>query len=62
MGDVKASADLRASVLAAAERDLDAFTRRYRELTDVLAFVEKAKETLRARRRRSAPVENRASA
>ena len=62
MGDVKASADLRAAVLAAAERDLDAFTRRYRELTDVLAFVEKAKETLRARRRRSAPVENRASA
>lgn len=62
LSDVKSSANLRDAVLKAAERDLEAFSLRYRELKDVLEFIEKAKETLRGRRRRSAQVENRASA
>ena len=47
--EVKSSADLQSALLRQAERDLDAFQRRYRELTDVCEFVAKAREKVRAR-------------
>lgn len=49
MGDVKQSVDLQAAVLRAAARDLDAFQRRYRDLTDVCAIVTRAKDALSKR-------------
>lgn len=48
--DVKSSSDLQLAVLKAAERDLDAFERRYRELTDVCELVRSARSTVRKRR------------
>jgi len=60
--DVKASADLRDAVLRQAEKDLEAFQRRYRSLKDVLGFVEKAKQAVQEHRRRLGPYESRASA
>lgn len=62
LDEVKRSSDLRAAVLAGAERDLDAFQRRYRELKEICALVEPAKQAVRSRRQRSGAQENRAGA
>jgi hypothetical protein len=48
--DIKESVDLRAAVLAAAERELEAFMVRYSELKEVCEFVEKAQQAVRKRR------------
>ena len=50
LADVRNSADLRDSVLAAAERDLEAFERRYKNLREVLEYVAAAKVAVRNRR------------
>lgn len=52
---VRASPDLRASVLEQAERDLASWTQRYRSLQDVCAVVEKAKTMVRQKRKREEP-------
>lgn len=57
--DVKASQDLQEAVLEQAEKDLEAFERRYKELKDICAIVKSAREKVQARRRRT---ENRAVA
>jgi hypothetical protein len=57
--DVKASQDLQEAVLEQAEKDLEAFERRYKELKDICAIVRQAREKVQARRRRG---ENRAVA
>jgi hypothetical protein len=57
--EVKSSADLQDSILRAAERDLEAFERRYRDLVDVCALVKKAKEVVRQKRGK---IETRAAA
>lgn len=49
IGDVKSSLELQMAVLRQAERDLDAFKRRYREMTDVCELVEQAKTKLKSR-------------
>ena len=49
-GDVLASADLQAKVLAAAERDLLAFEARYRNLEDVCSLIRQARQQISARR------------
>lgn len=56
---VKNSADLQARVLAQAERDLEAFQKRYTALEEVCAIVRNAQAAIQARRKRS---ETRASA
>lgn len=50
LGDVLDSADLQNSVLAAAERDLAAFERRYRTLSDICQIIHDAREKIAARR------------
>lgn len=50
LGDVLDSADLQNSVLAAAERDLAAFERRYRSLSDICQIIRDAREKVAARR------------
>lgn len=50
LGDVQSSLDLQRAVLAAAERDLDAFEKRYRELSDICNLVREAKTQVRRRR------------
>ena len=57
--EVMDSADLQNTVLAAAERDLAAFERRYRALADICEVIRYAREKIAAR---SAKYENRASA
>lgn len=47
---VKSSADLQLLVLRQAERDLDAFDNRYRELQDICAIVREAREKVREKR------------
>jgi hypothetical protein len=47
---VKSSADLQEKLLASAERDLEAFTVRYRSLKEICAIVETAKTVAKARR------------
>ena len=62
-GEVKASADLTDAVLAAAQRELEAFERRYRSLKEVLEPVGKAKSiVIAARAARRDRYESRASA
>lgn len=51
IGEVRSSADLQAKLLAAADRDLQAFQTRYRALKDVCAAVEKARDVVRRRRK-----------
>lgn len=46
---VKTSADLQLAVLKQAQRDLEAFERRYRELKDICAIVQQAREAIAAR-------------
>lgn len=48
--EVAGSVDLQLAVLRQAERDLDAFTRRYKELQDVCADVASARDKARSRR------------
>lgn len=48
--EIRSSADLQEKLLAAAERDLEAFTVRYRALKELCAIVETAKTVARARR------------
>lgn len=57
LGDVLDSADLQAKVLLAAERDLEAFERRYQRLSDVCEIIREAREKIAAKRRN---IENRA--
>jgi hypothetical protein len=47
--DVISSADLRARLLVQAQRDLDAWTARYQELSEIVALVAPAREELRRR-------------
>ena len=48
--EIRSSPDLQSRLLAAAERDLEAFTSRYRALKDICAIVETAKRAAKARR------------
>ena len=48
--DVKSSKDLQDAVLAQADRDLEAFERRYRELKDICSIVSSARAAIRTRR------------
>lgn len=48
--DVLDSADLQSAVLAAAERDLAAFEKRYRQLQDICEIVSDARAKIAARR------------
>lgn len=48
--EVMASVELQLAVLKAAERDLDAFTARYRDLVDICDDVRAAREKVKARR------------
>jgi hypothetical protein len=48
--DVKSSTDLRRAVLLQAERDLEAWERRYRLITDALKLVKSARAKVRKRR------------
>jgi hypothetical protein len=47
--EVLASADLRQRLLEGAQRDLDAWTQRYRELREIVEMVEPARRELRRR-------------
>jgi hypothetical protein len=58
-GEVKGSQHLQAVVLQQAHRDLEAFEKRYRELTEVCDLVRAAKEAVSRRR---AKTESRAAA
>jgi hypothetical protein len=49
IGDVKSSLELQLAVLRQAERDLEAFKRRYREMTDICDLIEQAKRKLKTR-------------
>lgn len=51
--EVAASVELQLAVLKQAEKDLDAFQRRYAELKDVCGDVTSAREKVRARRERA---------
>jgi hypothetical protein len=50
--DVLSSRDLRERLLAQAERDLESWTLRYRELKDIVSLVEPARRELRSRVKR----------
>lgn len=47
--EIKSSADLQMALLRQADRDLDAFTRRFRELADVCDLVAQARKKVEAR-------------
>lgn len=47
--DVLSSADLRERLLAQAQRDLDSWTQRYRELREIVELIEPARRELRRR-------------
>jgi hypothetical protein len=47
--EVKSSIDLQMAVLKQADRDLDAFLRRFRDMTDVCADVQEARRKVAAR-------------
>jgi hypothetical protein len=51
--EVIASVDLRERLLAQAERDLDSWTQRYRELREIVELVQPARKELRRRVARS---------
>lgn len=59
VSDVRQSADLQLAVLRQAERDLEAFERRYQDLTDICNMVRAARSALQKRR---AKIETRAAA
>lgn len=56
---IKESVDLQSRVLEQADRDLEAFERRYNALQDVCAVVREAREILRAKRTKKAKTETR---
>lgn len=58
--EVKKSLEMQTALMAAADRDLEAFQVRYRELKDICKFVLEAREALK--RRRSGAKESRAHA
>jgi hypothetical protein len=49
IADVMGNADLRERLLAQAQRDLDAWTLRYRELREIVELIEPARRELRRR-------------
>lgn len=49
LADVQRSTELQLAVLRQAERDLDAFMRRYRDIQDICEMVRPAKDTLASR-------------
>jgi hypothetical protein len=49
LGDIMSSSDLRQRLLAQAQRDLDSWTERYRELKEIVELVEPARRELRRR-------------
>lgn len=51
VSDVENSADLQEALLAQAEKELEAFERRYRELKDICSIVRTAREKIVSRRR-----------
>lgn len=51
VSDVRNSADLQVLVLAQAERDLESFQRRYRELGEICSIVRTAQEAVKERRK-----------
>lgn len=51
--EVRSSGDLQDKLLAAAERDLEAYTVRYRVLKDVCAIVETAKTVVKSKRHKT---------
>lgn len=55
IADVKRSADLQLAVLQQADRDLEAFQRRYSELKDICKFVSDAREAIASRRKAIEP-------
>lgn len=59
VAEVKRSVDLQIALLRQAERDLEAFERRYRELSDICSTVRSAREQVK---RRMDKLENRAAA
>lgn len=59
--EVRSSADFQLSLLNAAERDLESFRLRYRELKDVCGLIDQAREAVN-RRRSNIENETRASA
>lgn len=48
--EIRSSGDLQEKLLAAAERDLESFTIRYRVLKDICGIVETAKKAVKAKR------------
>lgn len=58
--DVKRSADLQDALLARAEKDLEAFEHRYRDMRDICQIVTSAREAVK-RRRRNLRAEHRAA-
>lgn len=50
--EVRESPDLQAKLLAAAERDLEAFTTRYRSLKDICDIIETAKKAIKSKRKK----------
>lgn len=50
IADIKGSADLQAKVLAQAEKDLEAWERRYKALSDVCEVVRQAQKMIRRKR------------
>lgn len=59
LGAIKESVDLQAQVLKQAERDLEAFEKRYKSIQDICAIVKSAREAIIAKRKKS---DNRVSA
>jgi hypothetical protein len=47
LADVKRSPDFQQAVMAQADKDLEAFQRRYRELTDICEFVSAARDRIK---------------
>lgn len=51
VSEIRSSPDLQVLVLESAERDLESFQRRYRELTDICSMVRAAQEAVSERRK-----------
>lgn len=50
LADVKRSADFQHAIMAQADKDLDAFQRRYQELADICEIVSSARDRIKAKR------------
>ncbi len=53
IGEVKGSADLQMAVLKAADRDLEAFQMRYRNLVEICEAAQTARDLVKARREKA---------